>query len=298
MQSEMHGCKVECVHAFRNADVQSRVLVCKLDLARPLMNPTLNLVHERSRTSPSRQNEKVSVYFLGGAERMDDNRTRILLADSELARQATIPALLKSDGYTIECCTDGLQAQARATSELFHLIILDAILPSRTGFEVCRHLRKNAVNAPILMLGTRDLSHKIEGFKSGSDDYLSKPFEITELQMRIEALLRRAYRQRQALQSYELDGTHIDFTNSSISRNGKTTALRKRECELLRYFIERKGQVFSRDELLRSVWGYSSLTRTRIVDVHVACLRRKIESDPKRPEHIITVHGEGYRFSH
>ena len=230
---------------------------------------------------------------------MDDNRPRILLADSELAHQATIPALLKSDGYAIECCTDGLQAQAWATSELFNLIILNTILPSRTGFEVCRHLRKNAVNAPILMLGTRDLSHKIEGFKSGSDDYLSKPFEITELQIRIEALLRRVYRQaRQALKSYELNDTHIDFIKSSISRNGKTTALRKRECELLRYFIERKGQVFSRDELLRSVWGYSALTRTRIVDVHVACLRRKIESDPKRPEHIITVHGEGYRFSH
>jgi DNA-binding response OmpR family regulator len=146
--------------------------------------------------------------------------------------------VLTSEGYAVERCTDGLQAQACATSEIFQLIILDAMLPSRTGFEVCRHLRKNAVNTPILMLGATDLSHKIEGFKSGTDDYLSKPFEITELQIRIEALLRRVYRQRSQVTSYDLNGIHIDFLKSSVLRNGRTTALRKRECELLRYLIE------------------------------------------------------------
>jgi two-component system, OmpR family, alkaline phosphatase synthesis response regulator PhoP len=229
---------------------------------------------------------------------MDRNRTRILLAEGELSRQSALPAALASDGYAIECCTDGLQAQMWATSEIFHLIILDSMLPSRTGFEVCRHLRKNAVHAPILMLGAKDLDDKIEGFKSGSDDYLSKPFEITELQIRVEALLRRVYLQaRRALKSYDLNGVHIDFVNSQIRKPGKTISLRKRECEVLRYLIEGRGRVFSRDELLEAIWGCDLTMRTRIVDAHVAWLRRKIEPDPKNPEYLITVHGEGYRFA-
>jgi two-component system, OmpR family, alkaline phosphatase synthesis response regulator PhoP len=229
---------------------------------------------------------------------MDRSRTRILLAEGEVSRHSTLPAVLTGEGYILECCTDGLQAQEWATSEIFHLIILDSILPSRSGFEVCRHLRKNAVDTPILMLGARDLNHKLEGFRSGSDDYLCKPFEITEFQIRVEALLRRVSRKVQIpLNSYELNGTTIDFINSLVSKDGKTTSLRKRECELLRYLVEGKGRVFSREELLHAIWGYELNLRTRIVDVHVAWLRRKIEPDPKNPEYIITVHGDGYRFA-
>jgi DNA-binding response OmpR family regulator len=176
---------------------------------------------------------------------------------------------------------------------------MDAMLPSRSGFAVCRHLRENAVNTPILMLGVRDLNHKIEGFRSGSDDYLTKPFEILELQLRVEALLRRAYKPaRRPLKSYELNGVHIDFINSTLSREGKLTTLRKRECELLRYLLERKGHVLSRDELLEAVWEWIPIVRTRTVDVHIRWLRQKIEADPKNPEYIITVPGEGYRFAH
>jgi two-component system alkaline phosphatase synthesis response regulator PhoP len=142
-----------------------------------------------------------------------------------------------------------------------------------------------------------DLKYKLEGFKSGSDDYLAKPFEIPELQARIEALLRRAYKAPyRPLTRYELDGVHIDFIKSIVSKDEKTTILRKRERELLRYLMERKGRVLSRDEIIQAVWTHTPL-RTRTVDVHIAWLRQKIECDPKNPQYIITVHGEGYRFT-
>jgi two-component system, OmpR family, alkaline phosphatase synthesis response regulator PhoP len=226
------------------------------------------------------------------------NQIRILLVEGEANVHGILPDMLESISYIVESCRDGLQAQDWATAETFDLIILDTMLPSRNGFEVCRHLRRNSVDTPILMLGTSELNHKIEGFKSGSDDYLSKPFEITELQLRVEALLRRACIPAwRALNSYRLNGLYIDFINSVVSKDGKTTVLRKRECELLRCLVDRRGSMLSRDELLQAIWGYTPLLQTRIVDVHISRLRQKIEPDPKNPEYIITVHGEGYRFA-
>jgi DNA-binding response OmpR family regulator len=155
------------------------------------------------------------------------NHSRILLVEGEANLHGALPGLLKDNGYIIQSCGDGLQAQDWATSEIFDLIILDAMLPSRNGFEVCRHLRKNEVNTLILMLGSRELNHKIEGFKSGSDDYLTKPFEMLELQVRVEALLRRAYKPAgRPIESYELNGVHIDFMKSTLSKDGKRTRLR------------------------------------------------------------------------
>ncbi len=184
-------------------------------------------------------------------------------------------------------------------SQPFDLIILDVMLPSKNGIDVCRHLRKSGVNIPILMLTARsELNHKVQGFKAGSDDYLTKPFETPELQARVEALLRRAPAgARPELKAYEFDGIHVDFTKGRLTKKGKATDLGERECRLLRYLVERKGAVLSRDELLQEVWGYKSIPLTRTVDVHVAWLRQKIEEDPKNPQYIVTVHGQGYRFS-
>ena len=180
----------------------------------------------------------------------------------------------------------------------FDLIILDVMLPSRNGFEVCRRLREHGINTPVLMLTARsELNNKVQGFKAGGDDYLTKPFETPELEARIQALLRRSTRVAPAeLRSYEFDGIHVDFSKSQVIKNGKITALGERESRLLRYLIERKGTVLSRDELLQEVWGYKSIPLTRTVDVHIAWLRQKIEDDPKNPQYIVTVHGQGYRF--
>src|SRR6516164_7897760 len=225
--------------------------------------------------------------------------SRILLVEDETNLRRTLTDLLKSEGYAVESSGDGMEAQNMALSQVYDLIILDVMLPSRNGFDVCRHLRKSGVNTPILMLTARsDLNSKVQGFKSGSDDYLTKPFETPELQARVEALLRRAPAgARPELKTYEFDGIHVDFTKGRVTKNGKATELGERECRLLRYLVERKGTVLSRDELLQEVWGYKSIPLTRTVDVHVAWLRQKIEDDPKNPQYIVTVHGQGYRFS-
>ena len=227
------------------------------------------------------------------------NHGRILFVEDEANLRRTISDLLKSDGYTVESSADGLEAQSLAMAEPFDLIILDVMLPSRNGFDVCRHLRKHGVNTPILMLTARsELNNKVQGFKSGTDDYLTKPFETPELQARVEALLRRSSASsRPEIKSHEFDGIQVDFVNATVTKSGRTTLLGERECRLLRYFIERKGAVLSRDQLLQEVWGYKSIPLTRTVDVHIAWLRQKIEDDPKNPRYIVTVHGQGYRFS-
>jgi two-component system, OmpR family, alkaline phosphatase synthesis response regulator PhoP len=227
------------------------------------------------------------------------SRARILLVEDEANLRRILSDLLRSDGYTVQSSGDGLEAQELAMSQPFDLIILDVMLPSRNGMDICRHLRKSGLNTPILMLTARsELNSKIQGFKAGSDDYLTKPFETPELQARVEALLRRAPAgARPELKAYEFNGIHVDFTKGRITKDGKATELGERECRLLRYLVERKGTVLSRDELLQEVWGYKSIPLTRTVDVHVAWLRQKIEDDPKNPQYIVTVHGQGYRFS-
>jgi len=227
------------------------------------------------------------------------SRARILLVEDETNLRRTVSDLLKSDGYLVESSGDGLEAQNLAMSQSFDLIILDVMLPSSNGFDVCRHLRKNGVNTPILMLTARsELNNKVQGLKAGGDDYLTKPFETPELQARVEALLRRsASGPRTEIKRYEFDGIQVDFTAARVLKNGKTITLGERECRLLRYLIERRGTVLSRDELLQDVWGYKAIPLTRTVDVHIAWLRQKIEDDPKNPQYILTVHGQGYRFS-
>jgi two-component system alkaline phosphatase synthesis response regulator PhoP len=227
------------------------------------------------------------------------NHARILLVEDESNLRRTLTDLLKSDGYLVESSGDGLEAQNLAMKNPFDVIILDVMLPSRNGFEVCKYLREHGINTPILMLTARsELNNKVQGFKAGTDDYLTKPFETPELEARIEALLRRVSPgDRAELQSYDFDGIHIDFTKSEIAKNGTRIALGERESRLLRYLIERKGTVLSRDELLHEVWGYKSIPLTRTVDVHIAWLRQKIEDDPKNPKYIVTVHGQGYRFA-
>lgn len=227
------------------------------------------------------------------------NHARILLVEDESNLRRTLTDLLKSDGYLVESSGDGLEAQELALKNPFDVIILDVMLPSRNGFEVCRHLRERGVNTPILMLTARnELNSKVQGFKAGGDDYLTKPFETPELEARIEALLRRASGgPRAELKSYDFDDIHIDFKKSQVVKDGKTTTMGEREARLLRYLIERKGTAISRDELLQEVWGYKSVPLTRTVDVHIAWLRQKIEEDPKNPQYIVTVHGQGYRFS-
>jgi two-component system alkaline phosphatase synthesis response regulator PhoP len=226
-------------------------------------------------------------------------RRRILLVEDEPGLRRTVKDLLSGSGYSVETNADGAGGEAQAEREPFDLIVLDVMLPSRNGFEVARNLRKKGVQTPILMLTARtELNNKVQGFKAGADDYLTKPFEAPELLARVEALLRRsAAGGRKKLKTFDFHGVRVDFTKANLSKNGETIALSERECRLLQHLIESDGEVVTRDELLQEVWGYSEAPMTRTVDVHIAWLRQKVEDDPANPRFIVTVHGQGYRFS-
>lgn len=225
-------------------------------------------------------------------------RRRILLAEDEPGLRRTLTDLLVSSGYNVASSADGMEAETLARREPFDLIVLDVMMPSRSGFDVCRNLRKQGVQTPILMLTARsELNSKVQGFKAGADDYLTKPFEPVELHMRIEALLRRAPDSRKKLKTFKFQGISVDFVRASLTKGGKVIALSEREARLLQHLIESRGMVVSRDELLQEVWGYRSTPMTRTVDVHIAWLRQKVEEDPANPRFILTVHGQGYRFA-
>ena len=225
-------------------------------------------------------------------------RRRILLVEDEAGLRRTLKDLLVSSGYVVETSGDGVEAQGRAETEAFDLVVLDVMLPSRSGFDVARNLRKNGVQTPVLMLTARtELNNKVQGFKSGADDYVTKPFEAPELLVRVEALLRRAQTgSRKKIQAWDFEDISVDFTKARLIRKGKQIDLSERECRLLQHLIESRGEVVTRDELLEEVWGYEAPPMTRTVDVHISWLRQKLEDDPANPRFIVTVHGQGYRF--
>lgn len=223
----------------------------------------------------------------------------ILLVEDEAGLRMTLGDRLSTEGYQVDYATNGDEAFEKATRLPFDLILLDVMLPRKSGFDVCRDIRRAGLITPILMLTARGQTvDKVLGLKIGADDYLTKPFEMMELMARIEALLRRAPAKPVAQPAlYHIGTVTVDLRGTSVSRDGKPVRLSAREFQLLRYFIEHQGATLSRDQILKDVWGYSADTFTRTVDVHVASLRQKLEKDPKQPELILTVQGLGYKFA-
>jgi two-component system, OmpR family, alkaline phosphatase synthesis response regulator PhoP len=222
----------------------------------------------------------------------------ILLVEDEPGLLLTLSDRLRSEGYTVETESDGPSGLTEAATGKYDLIILDVMLPGKGGLDVCRDLRQQGNTTPILMLTARgQVVDRVLGLKLGADDYLTKPFDMLELLARLEALLRRPAQTVGPSASYQLGDLRVDFRSTTVWRDGKTLTLSAREFQLLRYFIEHRGETLSREELLRNVWGYEAMPATRTVDVHVAWLRQKLESDPKRPRFILTVQGLGYRFA-
>jgi len=220
----------------------------------------------------------------------------ILLVEDEQALRMTLSDRLQSEGYVVDFSPDGEQGFEKATSLPFDLIILDIMLPRRSGLEVCRDIRLAGLATPILLLTARgQIVDKVAGLKLGADDYVTKPFDTLELMARIEALLRRApTRTGQGILHF--GSIRVDIRGTQVTREGQPVYLSAREFQLLRYFTEHNGITLSRDEILREVWGYEVGTFTRTVDVHVAGLRQKLEKAPKKPELILTVPGIGYKF--
>ena len=221
----------------------------------------------------------------------------ILLVEDQDALRTTLSDRLRGEGYVVDTAKDGQEGLEKATSSPFDLLILDVMLPYRSGFDLCRDIRHAGLVTPILFLTARnELLDKVVGFKLGGDDYLTKPFEAAELIVRIEALLRRAPAQA-GRGVHQFGALKVDVGRREVIRNGKPVHLSAREFQLLHYLIERPGVTISRTELLRAVWGYEASAYTRTVDVHVFSLRQKLEEEPSNPELITTIAGVGYRFS-
>ena len=222
----------------------------------------------------------------------------ILLVEDEPGLVLTLRDRLRGEGYNVATASNG-EAIENAAHGRYDLIILDVMLPGRDGLEVCRELRERGVSTPIMMLTARgETADKVLGLRSGADDYVTKPFDMVELSARVEALLRRASRPAPARSRiFRIGPLHVDIQRTEVRRNGEPVRLTAKEFQLLRYLLEHQGMTVSRGQLLKDVWGHNSPQTTRTVDVHVAWLRQKLETDPQDPRLIVTVHGLGYKFA-
>ncbi len=224
----------------------------------------------------------------------------ILLVEDEEGLIITLTDRLRSEGFDVTSANDGKKGFEMAAAGKFDLIILDVMLPTKNGYDICRDLRQKGIGTPILMLTAKgETIDKVLGLKLGADDYLTKPFAVLELLARIEALLRRSPHQTNGTtaEAFRFGNVTIDFKRAEVERENKRVDLSAMEFKLLQYLIENRGDVHSRDQLLDAVWGYDAMPTTRTVDVHVAWLRQKLEENPKHPHYIQTVHGIGYKFT-
>jgi DNA-binding response OmpR family regulator len=221
---------------------------------------------------------------------------------------------LEAEGYTVNTVADGESALALLVDEKqrYDVLVLDVMLPGKNGFAVASELRAADQFVPILMLTARGRPEDVlRGFEAGADDYLPKPFELTVLLARLNALLRRrewfsrdhsidqrprAVETEKQIDEYSFDGRVIDFKNLELRTAGETIRLTLMEMELLRYLITHKGQVVSRKAILEDVWGLNEETDTRAIDNFIVRLRKYIEDNPAKPTHLLTVRGVGYRF--
>jgi two-component system, OmpR family, alkaline phosphatase synthesis response regulator PhoP len=219
----------------------------------------------------------------------------VLLIEDEPSLVLGLTDRLEAEGYRVTACGDGESGLAAASTEIFDIVILDGMLPGRDGFDVCRTLRQRGVRTPILMLSARgQVVDRVVGLQLGADDYLTKPFDVGELLARLQALLRRA--SPAGLHVFRFGDVEVNARAAEVTRAERRVELTAREFQLLTYFIEHEGATLSRDELLNGVWGYETSVFTRTVDVHVGLLRQKLEAHPRKPRHILTVHGLGYKF--
>jgi DNA-binding response OmpR family regulator len=221
---------------------------------------------------------------------------RILIVDDEPALVQGLEDNLRFEGYETLAATSGEEGLARALAEAPDLVLLDVMMPTRSGWEVCRELRQRGVDVPIIMLTARgEETDRVRGLELGADDYITKPFSLRELLARVRAVLRRPG-PRQKFEELAFGDVRVHRRGRRVTRAGREVRLTRKEYELLVYLAEHQGDVITRERLLDEVWGYERFPTTRTVDTHVLRLRRKLEADPDRPRFIHTVHGQGYRF--
>lgn len=224
---------------------------------------------------------------------------RILIIEDDLAILRGLKDNLEYDKYEVLTATDGEQGYCLIQEKKPDLIILDLMLPKMSGYELCRKVREEELNTPILMLTARgEEVDRVLGLDLGADDYVTKPFSVPELLARVRAILRRVQRSKKGPLPNELrfGKVLIDFKSFEARRAGKVLNMSRKEFGILRLLAARAGEVVTRDELLDEVWGYEQYPTTRTVDNHIALLRSKLEENPSKPRHLLTVHGVGYKL--
>jgi DNA-binding response OmpR family regulator len=222
---------------------------------------------------------------------------RILVIEDDPAILAGLVASLEEGHYEVITASDGEKGYQMGKRENVDLILLDLMLPNKNGQDICKDLRKDGVNTPILMLTSkREEMDKVLGLELGADDYVTKPFSVRELHARIKALLRRKGELKKEIDEYSFGNVHIDFKKQEATKGKKALKLSAKEFEILKYFVQHESDVVTREMLLDDVWGYENFPTTRTVDNYILSIRKKIEANPSSPEHLLTVHTAGYKF--
>ncbi len=223
--------------------------------------------------------------------------SRLLIVEDDQAMAVALRDGFEYEGYQVQVAKDGETGLRLAREKDLDIIILDVMLPKLSGLDICKRLRADGNQIPIILLTARGQEiDKVLGLKLGADDYVTKPFSFMELAARVEAVLRRASSRVEKIEDFQFGDVALDFKKFVATKGGQPLTLSPREFKILQYFIEHRGEVVTRDQLLDTVWGYDSFPLTRTVDTHIAKLRHKIEDDPATPHFIITVHRAGYKF--
>jgi DNA-binding response OmpR family regulator len=222
---------------------------------------------------------------------------RILIIEDDTAILRGLKDNLATEHFEVLSESDGVRGYQAAKKSQFDTIILDIMLPSMNGMEICKQLRSDGIQTPILMLTSKGAElDKVVGLEIGADDYMTKPFSVRELIARINALLRRQSAIISEITEFSFGEIHLDFKKQEAWKGAKNIDLSAKEFELMKYFIQRQDQVVTRNQLLDDVWGYEITPTTRTIDNYILGLRKKIEKNPSRPIHLITVHTAGYKF--
>ncbi len=233
---------------------------------------------------------------------MNPAKASILLVEDEENLLEALKLNLELEGYEVTCANNGALALKKVEEEYYDLILLDVMLPEVDGFDVCETIRLNNIDTPILMLSARSGSaDRVAGLKRGADDYLTKPFNLEELLLRVDKLIEKNRRLNEKTtlgDHYAFGGNSIDFkAQTATNAKGNLISLSKKEIMLLKLMIEYRNEVVSREKILQAVWGYQVFPTTRTIDNFILNFRKYFETDPREPRHFHSVRGVGYKFA-
>ena len=233
---------------------------------------------------------------------MNPAKASILLVEDEENLLEALKLNLELEGYEVTCANNGALALKKVEEEYYDLILLDVMLPEVDGFDVCETIRLNNIDTPILMLSARSGSaDRVAGLKRGADDYMTKPFNLEELLLRVDKLIeknRRLHEKNTLGDHYAFGGNSIDFkAQTATNAKGDLISLSKKEIMLLKLMIEYRNEVVSREKILQAVWGYQVFPTTRTIDNFILNFRKYFEADPREPQHFHSIRGVGYKFT-